>query len=273
MKEYEEREKLKAWNAAASSFVPSNGGMKKFAIVCLMFTFLITLPVRAQGPVTPPPPPVPTINPVDQANADAAQWDALQQAAIGQAQAAASQAIAAASQALAAAGQAQVAAQQEHAARVAAEQGLMNQAVESSHQAQLAAVQAVALGKDATQSASIARQQSDLALRNVANLKTALSQASVERDAAQQDVARWIVEAARLDRDRAAFAGALREEQNRADLYGKVAIGALALLAIVLAYMAIVLSKLTRTLHIKPRDRMVVLDERGRVKAQIEALQ
>jgi hypothetical protein len=251
--------------------------LRLIAIVVVALSTLLllsALPAGAQQvtpPVTPPPPVVPT-NPIDKANAEAAQWDAVQQAAIGAAQSAASQAVAAASQAQAAAAQAQVAAQQEHAARQAAEQGLMNQAVESSHQAQLAAVQAVSLGKDATQSASMARQQADLALRNVANLKTALTQVTAQRDDARSDAAHWSTEAAQLDKDRTALAGALKAEQDRNDLLSKVAIGALALLAVTLAYMALVLAKLTRALRIKPNDRIVVLNERGMVKAQIEAL-
>lgn len=245
------------------------------ALVLIFLTLMLLAaaqPAGAQTVPTPPPPPTTPINPIDQANADAARWDAVQQAAVGQAQAAANQAAAAAAQASAAAAQAEMAAQQERAARQAAERGLMNTAVESSHQAQLAAVQAVSLGRDATQSASLARQQADLALRNVANLKTMLVEVGSQRDAALSDAAHWSAEATRLDKDRTALAGALKAEQDRSDLYGKVAIGSLALLTIVLAYMALVLGKLMRALRIQPRDRVVVLDERGRVKAQIEAL-
>jgi hypothetical protein len=233
-----------------------------FPALLLLFLFWQLPGAGAQDPIVPTPPPV---NPIDQANAEAAQWDAVQQAAIGQAQAAAQQAVAAAAQAQSAAQQAQLAAQHEHAARLAAEQGLMNQAVESSHKAQLAAVEAVALGRDATQSASLARQQADLALRNVTRLKTSLDEVTAQRDVAQR-------EATRLDVDRTALAGALREEQNRSDLYGKVAISALLLLALTLGYIALVLGKLVHALHLQPRERLVVLDERGRVKAQIEAL-
>jgi hypothetical protein len=240
-------------------------------IIILLVLFLLWLfaqlpGAHAQAPIVPTPPPAATpINPVDQANAEAAQWDVVQQAAVSAAAAAANQAAAAAAQANAAAAQAQQAAQMERAARQAAQQGLMNQAVESSHQAQLAAVQAITLGRDAMQSASLARQQSDLALRNVQRLKTDLSEITRQRNAAQQD-------AANFDRDRSALAGALKAEQDRSDLFGKVAIGALSLLALTLAYMAFVLAKLVRALRLQPRDRMVVLDERGRVKAQIEAL-
>jgi hypothetical protein len=252
--------------------------MLRYILIGLVIIFLALMaffaqPAGAQSQVVPtPPPPVVPTNPIDQANAEAAQWDAVQQAAIGAAQSAASQAVAAASQAQAAAAQAQVAAQQEHAARVAAEQGLLNQSVESSHQAQLAAVQAVSLGKDATQSASMARQQADLALRNVANLKISLMDVTAQRDTARSDAARWQTEATKLDKDRTALAGALKAEQDRSDLLSKVAIGSLMLLGVTLTYIAFVLAKLMRALRIKPNDRIVVLNERGMVKAQIEAL-
>lgn len=251
--------------------------MLKFLIaIVLLFLVLMLLAVRTAGaqsstvpqPVTPAPP----VNPVDQANAEAAQWDAVQQAAVGQAQAAANQAAAAAAQANAAAQQAQAAAQMEKAARQAAEQGLMNTAVESAHQAELASVEAVALGRDATQSASLARQQSDLALRNVARLKETLASVANQRDAAQRDASHWSAEATRLDKDRTALAGALVAERERSDLMMKVAFAALLLLVMVLAYTAVMLWKVARVLKPTARDRMVVVNEQGQVRAQIEAI-
>jgi hypothetical protein len=240
-------------------------------LILFVFWFLFYVSeAGAQAPIVPtpppPPPPVTPTNPIDVSQAEAKQWDAVQQSAIWAAQSAANQAAAAAARASRAAAQAEAAAQMERAARLAAEQGLMNQAVESSHQAQLAAVEAVALGREATQSASLARQQSDLALRNVQRLKSDLADITRQRNDVQQT-------AATLAGDRAALAGALKAEQERSDLYGKVAIGSLALLSLVLIYMAFVLAKLVRALRLQPQDRMVVLDERGRVKAQIEGVQ
>lgn len=249
--------------------------MTKILIVLVIAFLMLMLlsmvqPAGAQGPLVPPPTPTP--NPIDQANAEAEQWNAAQQSTLQSAWAAIGQAQAAIAQAQSSAQKAQDAARYEHAARVAAEQGQINQAVESSHQAQLSAVQAVSLGRDATQSASMARQQADLALRNVTNLKAALLEVDSQRAAALTDAQHWSAEAARLDRDRTALAGALKAEQERSDLMSKVAIVALMLLGVTLTYIAFVLAKLVRALRIKPSDRILVVNERGMVKAQIEAL-
>jgi hypothetical protein len=254
-------------------------------LLVLLLACLLALaqPAHAQGPVDgqqgqpqgtapTPPPPVTPQNPVDAANEQAAQWQAVANQAVASAQASINQAYASLAAAQSSVWQYQQAYLQAEAARQAAVRGQLQAASDAAHAAQVASVQAIALASEASRSAMYSLQQAGNAINSVPQLRADLTAVTAQRDTmiAQRDAAR--VQAVQLDKDRTALAGALVAEQQRSDLYGKVAISALLLLAVIVAYVALVLWKLIRALKIQGRDRMVVLDERGRVKAQIEAM-
>lgn len=128
-------------------------------IALLLLALLSAPPAGAQTPiVTPPPPPVTTPDPIDAANAQRDQWETIANQAVASAQAAIGQAYSAIASAEAGLAQAQIAAQQEHAARVAAEQGQIHQATEQAQAAQLSALKAIGLASAAIQSAQTSEQ-------------------------------------------------------------------------------------------------------------------
>jgi hypothetical protein len=154
------------------------------AALLLLFTLLPAAgagavpAAHAQGPIAPTPPPaVATPNPIDQANAEADRWRTVADQAVSGARAAIGQAYSAIASAEAGLAQAQMAAEQEHAARVAAEQGQINQAVQSAQAALVASNQAYALATSANGASIDSMQQAMTALRNVRTLTDNLSQA------------------------------------------------------------------------------------------------
>lgn len=240
-------------------------------LITLVLIFLemtiATQPVSAQGPTIPTPPPVttpPPVNPIDQANADAAQWQSVANQAMASAQTSINAAYGALAAAQASVYQYQAAYQQAEAARQAAVRGQLQAASDLAHAAQVSSVQAIGLAGEASRSAMSSIHEASLALNQVPALQASLTAVIGQRNSARS-------EAAQAESDRAALAGALVAERARSDLFGKVALGALLLLGLTLLYIAVVLWKLMRALRIKQSDRLVVLDERGRVKAQIEA--
>lgn len=237
-------------------------------VMLVVWLMLCVSEASAQGAIVPTPPPVtppPPVNPVDAANARADQWQAVANQAVSSAQASINAAYGALANAQWGLNQAQAALQQESAARIAAQQGQIQQAVDSAHQAQMSAARAIVFVSQASDAALESIRQSGAALQLAAELRSSLTAVTAQRETA-------VRQAEQLDQDRAALAGALVAERARSDVFGKVAIGALLLLGVTLVYIAVVLWKLVRALRIQPRDRVVVLDERGRVKAQIEAL-
>ncbi len=247
--------------------------MRRYVIIglVLLLAALISQVAYAQGPATPPPPPVvttpvPPVNPVDAANARADQWQTVANQAMQNAQSAINQAYSSLYAAQASVAQYQAAFQQAEAARIAAQQGQLQAASEASHAAQLAAIQAIALASEAGQSALTSIQQSGEALRAIPELRANLTTVTTQRDRAQ-------AEAAQLDKDRVALGTALVMERQRSDLLAKVATGLFLLLGLLMSYIVVVLLKIMRIFnHKSANDRLVILDERGRVKAQIEAL-
>jgi hypothetical protein len=129
--------------------------MRLFVIaVGLMMVFLAALPAEAQGPVTPPPPPQPTIDPVTVAQQNAAELTANAQ----QAQANASAAAYAAQQA-----QANAAAAQQRAADATQQAEAAQQkatALESQQAAQLAS-DANAKANEAAQLAAVSQKNAE----------------------------------------------------------------------------------------------------------------
>lgn len=148
-------------------------------LLALLLLWLFTLlpGAHAQGPIAPPPPPAtPPTNPVDAANAEAKAWELIVNQTIASSQAAIGQAYNALSAAEAGLAQAQLAVQQEHAARVAAEQGQIQQAVVSSQAALVAANQAAASASASNTAAVASMRQSLAALSDVRELQTDLRQ-------------------------------------------------------------------------------------------------
>lgn len=244
-------------------------------LLVLLLAVLITQIAHADGPVTPPPPPVTTPLPptdplaaakaIDAANAEADKWESVARSTVANVQSSINAAYAALAQQQASIYHLQTAFQQADAARLFAQQGQIQQAVESARSAQLASVQAVSLSTQAGKAALIAMQQAGDAARSVAELRSILTVVTTQRDAARS-------EAAQLDKDRTALAGALVTERQRSDLLTKVVIGLFLLLGMLMSYIALMLWKVMRTLRPAGRNRMVVMNERGEVKAQIEAL-
>ncbi len=148
----------------------------------LPWLFTLLPGAHAQGPVQgqpqgTAPTPVATPNPIDQANAEADTWRTVADQAVQNARASIGQAYRAIASAEAGLVQAQIAAEQEHVARVAAEQGQINQAVQSAQAALVASNQAYALATSANGASIDSMQQALTALRNVRTLSDNLSQA------------------------------------------------------------------------------------------------
>jgi hypothetical protein len=250
-------------------------------LLVLLLAFLLAQTVHAQGPVTPPPPPVVTPPPVDplvtakqidEANARADQWQQVAVNAAASAQASINNAYASLYAAQAGVNQMQIALQQSEAARIAAQQGQIQQAVAAAQNAQLAGVQAVSLASASGQSAMLSLKQSSDALRAVSELRASLTAVTAQRNTARTDVAERDQTIIQRDKDLAAVASALMMERQRSDLYLKVAVSFFLLLGLLMSYIALLLWKVMRTLRPAGRDRMVVMNERGEVKARIEAL-
>jgi hypothetical protein len=260
--------------------------MKRYFIIgglVLLLVALISQAAYAQGPVTPPPPPqVTPITPVDpmaaakqidEANARADQWQTVATQAMSKAQGAIDSAYASLWSAQASIGQMQIALQQSEAARVAAQQGQIQQAVQAAGAAQMAGLQAVQLASASGQSATSAVQQAGDAMRAVAELRSSLITKEAQNAALTRNVVQLTSTVAQADKDKTALASALVMERQRSDLLAKVAIGLFLLLGLLMSYIALVLVKVTRIFKQKStNDRLVILDERGRVKAQIETL-
>lgn len=258
--------------------------MKRTMTLTLLVVLLVGLlsqTAHAQGPVTPPPPsvtPMPPVDPlatakqIDEANARADQWQAKAIASAASAQASINSAYASLYAAQAGVNQMQIELQQSEAARVAAQQGQIAQAVAAAQAAQLSGLQAIALASASGQSAMLSLKQSSDALRDVAELRASLTSVTAQRNAARADVAQRDQAAAQRDKDLAAVASALVMERQRSDVYLKVAVSFFSLLIMVMSYVALVLWQLAKSTRSAGRDKMIVVDECGRVKAQIEAL-
>jgi hypothetical protein len=259
--------------------------MKRVIIVSVILTVLsMAAPAAAQGPVVPTPPPVMTpvppvppqdgdypANPIaaarsiDAANARADQWQAVANQAVSSAQSAIYYAYGALADAQAGLYQAQAAFQQEQSARIAAQQGQIQQAVVSAQASQISAASAIDLVSRSTSSALTSMQLTSAALRDIAELKASLTLITVQRDSTQS-------KAAQLDHDRTALASALVMERQRSDLFLKVAISFFLLLLLVIICIAVLLWRVVLALRPAGRRKMIVVDERGQVTAQIEAL-
>lgn len=157
--------------------------LSRSILILLLGLFLLWLftqlpGAHAQGTLPPPPAvtPQPTPNPVDAANADAARWQAVADQAVQSAQSAIGQAYNALASAQAGLNAAQVAVQQEHAARMAAEQGQIQQAAQAAQSALVAANQSAAAATSSNDAARSAMQQALLALSDVRSLKSDLRQ-------------------------------------------------------------------------------------------------
>jgi hypothetical protein len=244
-------------------------------LLVLLLAVLITQIANAEGPATPPPPPVTTPLPptdpmaaakaIDAANAEADKWESVARSTMANVQSSINAAYAALAQQQASIYQLQTAFQQADAARLFAQQGQIQQAVESARSAQLASVQSVSLSTQSGKAALLSMQQAGDAARSVAELRSNLTVVTAQRDAARSD-------AAQLDKDRTALAGALVAERQKSDLLFKVSISFFLLLVMVIVCIAALLWRVVKALRLTGRERLVVVDERGRMKAQIEAL-
>jgi soluble cytochrome b562 len=168
-------------------------------------TLLVANVAHADGPVTPPPPPVttpippvPPVEPlagakaIDAAYADAAKYQAAanslldgMQATLNQANAALSSANSSLYSAQASIGQYQASVaqykillQQSEAARVAAQQGQIQQAVDLANAAQESGAQVLSLASESSRSAMQSAQQANQAVQDVLKMRTQLSSAN-----------------------------------------------------------------------------------------------
>lgn len=142
-------------------------------LALLLIWLFAQLPgARAQGPIVPPPPtPVPTLDPVDAANQQAAQADAQAAAASQAASAANAQAQAAIAQAQAANAAAEAARQQAAQARQLAAQQQTQAALNAAQQAEIAAAEAERGSLEAQRLAGQAQAQAAQASTGTVNAR------------------------------------------------------------------------------------------------------
>jgi hypothetical protein len=235
--------------------------MKKMLTLTLLVVLLaVPLSAHAEGPATPPPPPPVTTPPpvdplsaakqIDAANARADQWQTVATQAMSSAQGAIDNAYASLYAAQASIGQMQIALQQSEAARVAAQQGQIAQAVASAQNAQLAGVQAVALSSAAGQSAMLSLNQSGEAVRAVSELRTSLTAVTAQRNTARSEITQLNSDLAQSEKNVNAVAGALVAERQRADLLMKIAIALFGLLVLLMSYITLILWRVARTVNV-----------------------
>lgn len=270
--------------------------MKHYMILIGFTLFLMLLVAQvahAQGPVTPPPPPVTTpetppltAKQIDAAYADAAKYQAAANSLVNGMQASIDQAnssLATANASLSAAynslysaqtsiAQYQVMLQQSEAARVAAQNGQIQQSIEAARAAQLSGAQAISLATDAGRSALTSIQQANQAARDVLQLRSDLTTAAARNANLMSEVARLNQTVAQMDKESTALGTALVMERQRSDVITRVAIGLFLLVIVLASYIGLVLWKLAKSLRPAGKDRMVVVDDIGQVKAMIEGL-
>jgi hypothetical protein len=150
-----------------------------------LLVLLVAQVAHADGPVSPTPPPVttppPPIDPlagakaIDAANAEADKWEAVARSSAISAQASINQAYSALYAAQDGVNQLSIALAQSEAARVAAQQGQINQAIEAARLANVSVSNGMSWLGQAQQSASDAIRQSNQAARDVLTLRAALS--------------------------------------------------------------------------------------------------
>jgi hypothetical protein len=154
-------------------------------LVLLLAWLLSSVPgAHADGPVAPTPPPVttpPPIDPlagakaIDAANAERDKWEAVARSTAANIQASINSAYGALAAAQSSFAQLQQSFQQSEAARIAAQQGQINQAIEAARLANVSASSAMALLTQSNQTAGLALQQSNQAARDVLQLRAELS--------------------------------------------------------------------------------------------------
>ena len=161
-----------------------------------LLALLIAQVAHTDGPVAPTPPPVttpiPPVDPlagakaIDAAYAEAAKWEAVAKSTIVNVQASINSAYGALAAAQASVYQLQQSYQQSEAARIAAQQGQINQAIEAARLANVSASNAMILLGQAQQSASDGIRQANQAARDVLTLRAELSVKDQQLQAAQQ---------------------------------------------------------------------------------------
>lgn len=178
---------------------------RSFVLLLLvgLLTLLIAQVAHADGPTVPTPqPPVvvtpPPVDPlaaakaIDAANAEAAKWEAVAKSTIVNVQASINSAYGALAVAQSSVYQLQQSFQQSEAARIAAQQGQINQAIEAARLANVSAVTALSLMGQSQQLASDAVRQANQAAREVLTLRAKLSVKDQQLQSASQALAALI---------------------------------------------------------------------------------
>ncbi|MGV0976894.1 MAG: hypothetical protein ACOYBO_13290 [Azonexus sp.] len=172
------------------------------SIVMLLLVGLLALLIapiaHADGPtpptpqppvvVTPPPPidPLAAAKAIDAANAERDKWEAVARSTVANVQASINSAYGALAAAQSSVYQLQISFQQSEAARIAAQQGQINQAIEAARLANVSAANAMSLLGQSQQSASEAIRQANQAARDVLALRAELSMKDQQLQSAQQ---------------------------------------------------------------------------------------
>lgn len=223
--------------------------MKRTWMMVLLMLVLVLLmgqPAHAQAPIVPPPTPVPTIDPIDQANRDAANADAQAAQLSSSASAANANAQAALAQANAANAAAERARQAASAARAYAQQQQTQAALNAANEAALKADEADRVAQEAR---AIAEQAS----ANVAQIRSEIASQSALRKVSE----------ARLMNYALGLEGQLSSEQSTRRSAEQDAAGlrrdgeaqrsmilALALLVVALVGLCLILARKTATVQI-----------------------
>jgi hypothetical protein len=174
--------------------------ISRSVILILLVLFLAWLisfvpGAHADGPVAPTPPPVtpqPPLDPmtaakaIDAANAERDKWEAVARDTIVGVQASLNSAYGALAAAQSSVYQLQQSFQQSEAARIAAQQGQINQAIESARMANVSAANAMSLLGQSQQSAGEAIRESNQAARDVLTLRAELSVKDQQLQSAEQ---------------------------------------------------------------------------------------